>query len=147
MGQGCGLWRTTHGWPALHAAVASCLLSGPVFAQATAAPDMTAAAILNPLTNQTQLLISSTVAFPNAAGSEPESNTNFQPRVPIALSSDWRVVTRSNMAIVHTPAVQQRIALGDADMSFFGIGKMGCRPDGRTALRPGSMDEWCGREP
>jgi hypothetical protein len=104
----------------LTVAFALCLLSGPVFAQATGAgPDATAAAILNPLTNQTQLLITPTVAFPSIVGSEPESGIKFQPRVPFPLSSDWRVVTRTNVAILHTPANEQPMALGDIDTSLF----------------------------
>jgi hypothetical protein len=100
--------------------IAVSLLSAPAFAQATGAGQgKKAAAILNPLTNEMQLLITPTVAFPDTAGSEPDSGINFQPRVPFALSSHWRVVTRTNVAILHTPAVEQPMALGDIDSSFF----------------------------
>jgi hypothetical protein len=102
------------------AVIVMSLVSAPAFAQATGAgQDKTAAAILNPLTKQMQLLITPTVAFPDTAGSEADSSINFQPRLPFALSSDWRVVTRTNVAILHTPAVEQPMALGDVDSSFF----------------------------
>ena len=80
---------------------------------------MTAAAILNPLASATQLLITPTVAFPDTVRSEVQSRVNFQPRVPFALSSDSRVVTRTNVTILHTPAAEHPMALGDVDASFF----------------------------
>jgi hypothetical protein len=104
----------------LTAVIASCLLSASAFAQSTgAAPSATAAAILNPLTNQTQLLIAPTVAYPESALSEAQSSINFQPRIPFALTSDWRVVTRANVAILGTQASEHSIALSDVAMSFY----------------------------
>ena len=104
----------------VRAFLAWCLLSGPVFAQGTGAgPNVTAAAILNPLANATQLLITPTVAFPDTARSEAQSSVNFQPRVPFALSSNLRVVTRTNVTILHTPSAEHPMALGDVDTSFF----------------------------
>ena len=99
---------------------ASCLLSGPAFAQgAGAGPNVTAPAILNPLTDATQLLVTPTVAFPDASGSDPQSSVNFQPGVPFPVSSDWLVVTRTEVAILYTPGAERPMALGDADTSFF----------------------------
>lgn len=77
------------------------------------------APILNPLTNETQVLITPTVAFLDTSPSETQSSINFQPRVPFVLSTDWHVVTRSNVAIIRTPAGEQPVSLSDVDMQFF----------------------------
>ena len=43
----------------------------------------------------------------------------FVPRVPIGLTEDWRMVTRSRLSISHVRGNEETTGLGDLDVSFF----------------------------
>ena len=115
----CDASGLTSAQVALSCLIVSCALTGPVFAQEPAVQDKGAAPILNPLTNTTQVLITPSVAFPEPPGSQAQSSINFQPRLPFPITSDWRIVTRSNVTVLHTPAADRPMALGDIDASSF----------------------------
>ena len=105
---------------ALLSLIVSSLLSGPVLGQGTTAGRKEQAArILNPLTNETQVLITPTAALLDTSPRRTQSSIEFEPRVPFVLSTDWRVVTRSNVAIIRTPAGEQSMSLSDVDVQFF----------------------------
>ena len=105
-------------WSAVLTLMALYVLGAPVLAQGTGAV-RSVAAVLNPLTNEAQVLITPTVAFLDTSPSQTQSSLNFQPRVPFAFANDWRLVTRSNVAIIRTPAGEQSMSLSDVDMQFF----------------------------
>jgi hypothetical protein len=44
---------------------------------------------------------------------------NFQPRIPLGLTEDWRIVTRCNVPIIHMPEPEGTTGLGDIDISLF----------------------------
>jgi len=74
---------------------------------------------LNPLANVTKL--SATLNFDLGVGPERDTvpSLNFQPVIPFGLNEDWRIVTRSNVSIIHLPGPEQTTGLGDLSSSFF----------------------------
>ena len=72
---------------------------------------------LNPLANAVE--IAATFVF--RSGSVPpetdETTLTVQPRVPFPLTRDWRVISRSNVALTRLPASAVEVA--DVDASFF----------------------------
>jgi hypothetical protein len=90
----------------------------PIPASAQGAPPATAAQqTLNPLAHSIQLEATPGLDF--SAG--PHLDTlmlEFLPRVPIGLTDDWRVVTRSNLSISHVLGNEETTGLGDLDASF-----------------------------
>ena len=91
----------------------------PIPVSAQGAPTETPAQqTLNPLAHSSQLKVTPSLDF--SAG--PHLDTlmlEFQPRVPIGLTEDWRVVTRSNLSISQILGNEETTGLGDFDASFF----------------------------
>jgi hypothetical protein len=73
----------------------------------------------NPLADSIILPATLGLGFGIGPGRDVESTVNFQPRIPFKLTDDWRVVTRSNVSILHVPGPDDTTALGDVDVSLF----------------------------
>jgi len=87
----------------------------------TRAEDSTAETLaqqkLNPLAYAINL--PATLNFSFAHGEAVQPSLEFQPLIPLKLSEDWRLVTRSDVSIVHVPAPEEITGLSDTDVSLF----------------------------
>ena len=72
---------------------------------------------LNPLAYELNLPV--TLSFGVGPHRDTQPTLNFQPRIPLGLSDDWRLVTRSNVSIIHMPEPEETTGLGDIDVSLF----------------------------
>jgi hypothetical protein len=72
---------------------------------------------LNPLAHSLNLPV--TLSFGFARGADAQPTLNFQPLIPFGLTGNWRVVSRSNVPIVHLPGAEGATRLADADVSLF----------------------------
>jgi len=70
---------------------------------------------LNPLAHETNL--PATLSFSFGPHHDTQPTLSFQPRIPLRLTDDWRLVTRSNVSIIHMP--EETTGLGDIDISLF----------------------------
>jgi len=103
---------------ALLALVTGCAVSARA-EDATGAPETLAQQHLNPLADTIKLPAMLEFGF----GFGPERNVqptlNFQPVIPFKLTEDWRIVTRSNLSIIHLPDPEETTGLSDLDVSLF----------------------------
>src|SRR5262245_33340534 len=72
---------------------------------------------LNPLGYGIYLPATLSLGFASHQDAQP--TVNFQPRIPLGLTDDWRIVSRSNVSIIHTPSPDEATGLGDIDVSLF----------------------------
>jgi hypothetical protein len=72
---------------------------------------------LNPLANAVYLPAMLNLGFGPHGETQPA--VNFQPRIPLGLTNDWRIVTRSNVPIIRLPAPEETTGLADIDISLF----------------------------
>src|SRR5215813_14013063 len=72
---------------------------------------------LNPLAYQINLPV--TLSFGVGPHRDPQPTLSLQPRIPVGLTDDWRLVTRSNVSIIHMPDPEETTGLGDIDVSLF----------------------------
>ena len=72
---------------------------------------------LNPFADAINL--PATVSFGFGPGHDVQPSLTFQPRIPLSLSEDWRVVTRSNVPIIDIPGPDGVTGLGDVNVSLF----------------------------
>ncbi len=95
------------------------LLSGSAaLAQAPGAAQPSAQEKLNPLAFE--INVPATLTFGFGATTENEPTTLLiQPRIPIALSDNWRVVTRTDVPGLHAAAPIATTELGDIDVAAF----------------------------
>jgi hypothetical protein len=92
----------------------------PAWAQeAGGAPRTLTQQKLNPLAYSINLPATLSLGFGVGPRRDTEPTLNFQPRVPLGLTEDWRIVTRSNLSIIHVPAPEDVTGLGDIDVSLF----------------------------
>jgi hypothetical protein len=89
-------------------------------------PETPAQRKLNPLGYA--IYVPATLSFSFAPHRDAQPALNFQPRIPLGLTEDWRIITRSNVPIVHLPAPDDATGLGDIDTSLF--------------LTPGRTGKW-----
>src|SRR5262245_1846989 len=87
--------------------------------EAGGAPGTLAQQKLNPLAYSINLPATLSLGFGVGPHRDTEPTLNFQPRVPLGLTEDWRIVTRSNLSIIHVPAPEDVTGLGDIDVSLF----------------------------
>jgi hypothetical protein len=83
------------------------------------APGTLARAKLNPLASEPELPATLSFGFGVGPRRETEPTLNFQPRVPLPLTENWRIITRSNLSITHLPSPEDVTGLGDIDVSLF----------------------------
>jgi hypothetical protein len=81
------------------------------------APGTLAQQKLNPLAYTINLPAMLSLGFEPHRDAQP--TLNFQPRIPLGLTEDWRIVTRSNVPIIHLPEPEESTGLGDIDTSLF----------------------------
>ena len=72
---------------------------------------------LNPLAYGINLPV--TLSFGVGPHRDPQPTLTLQPRIPLGLTEDWRLVTRSNVSIIHMPEPEETTGLGDIDVSLF----------------------------
>ncbi len=74
---------------------------------------------LNPLADVIKLSAMLSFGF----GFGPDRNTqptlNLQPVIPLRLTEDWRVITRSSLSVIHLPDPEETTGLGDLEVSLF----------------------------
>jgi len=80
-------------------------------------PETLAQQKLNPLAYAINL--PATLSFSFAHGQAVQPSLEFQPLIPLKLNGDWRLVTRSNVSIIHEPAPEEITGLSDTDVSLF----------------------------
>jgi hypothetical protein len=59
------------------------------------------------------------LSFGFRANGGAQSTLNFQPRIPVRLTEEWRIVTRSKVRIIHILEPEETTGLGDIDISLF----------------------------
>lgn len=100
--------------------LACLVLTSACFARAEAAEEAGASPAqqkLNPLGYGIYLPATLSLGF--APHTDAQPTLNIQPRVPFSLTDDWRIVTRSNVNIIHIPPPDEVTGLGDIDVSLF----------------------------
>jgi len=83
------------------------------------APGTLARMKLNPLASEPELPATLSFGFGVGPRRETEPALNFQPRLPLPLTEDWRIVTRSSVSLTHLPSPEDVTGLGDIDVSLF----------------------------
>jgi hypothetical protein len=94
------------------------LFGAPAAAQQ--APDV-AAQLANPVANLISVPFQNNLDFGGGRGNALRYLLNVQPVVPISLSQDWNLITRTIIPITYTERVlgEHRAGLGDVVQSFF----------------------------
>lgn len=87
--------------------------------EAGGAPGTLAQHKLNPLAYSINLPATLSLGFGVGPRRDTQPTLNFQPRIPLRLTDDWRVVSRSNVSIIHVPGPEASTGLGDIDVSLF----------------------------
>src|SRR5262249_53627052 len=117
------------GWVA--AALIALLLAGPVRAEQTATPSSGDSESNTDLAKKTQNPVADLISVPFQNNFDfntgPEKRSvwvlNVQPVVPIKLTEDWNLITRTIVPIINqpplAPGVDQATGLGDINPSFF----------------------------
>ncbi len=88
-------------------------------AAAVAAPASAQMYPLNPLANQTQLAVTLGAGFPRGADATSLEALNVQPRVPIALTGDWHLITRSNLLVANLAVPAPATGVSSVNVSAF----------------------------
>lgn len=106
--------------PALSTALAGVMLALACAArgdEVTRTPQALAQQTLNPLAYSLSVPVALSIGFGPHGDTRP--TLSIQPLIPLPLTENWRLVTRSNLGIVHLPALDEATGLGDLDVSAF----------------------------
>jgi len=49
---------------------------------------------------------------------DTQPTLSLQPRIPLRLTEDWRVISRSNVSIIHVPGPEETTGLGTSTSPF-----------------------------
>ena len=74
---------------------------------------------LNPLAYSIYLPATLSLGFGAGPRRDTQPTLSLQPRIPLRLTEDWRVISRSNVSIIHVPGPEETTGLGDIDVSLF----------------------------
>jgi len=75
--------------------------------------------IRNPMASTTNLQATLSFDFGVGPHHHTEPALNFQPRIPLGGTDQWRIVSRSNLTILHVDDPDETTGLGDLDVSLF----------------------------
>jgi hypothetical protein len=74
---------------------------------------------LNPLAEEISLATNLSFGFGYGPGDEVQPSLTFQPVIPLPLSENWHLITRSNALILDVPGPGGATGFGDIDTSLF----------------------------
>ena len=73
----------------------------------------------NPFADSINLPATLSLGFGVGPRRETEPTLNFEPRIPLGGTDEWRFLTRSNVSILHVHDPDETTGLGDIDVSLF----------------------------
>src|SRR5207248_10191374 len=74
---------------------------------------------LNPLAYSIYLPATRSLGFGAGPRRDTQPTLRLQPRIPLRLTEDWRVISRSNVSIIHVSGPEETTGIGDMDVSLF----------------------------
>jgi hypothetical protein len=82
----------------------------------------------NPFADQVTLPFEISSSLDVGPGNGTAAGLNIQPVIPISLSEDWKLITRTSLSVLDSPQPHRKLGFGDIELQTF--------------LSPGLFDKW-----